>query len=34
MSFSEYLKPAAGVAFFVALAAIYYWFEHRHHQEE
>lgn len=29
MNFSEYLKPAAGVAFFVALAGVYYWFEHR-----
>ncbi|MBI5265589.1 MAG: efflux RND transporter periplasmic adaptor subunit [Bradyrhizobium sp.] len=29
MNFSEYLKPAAGVVFFVALGAVYYWFEHR-----
>ena len=34
MSFSDYLRPAAGVVFFVALAGIYYWFEHRHHPEE
>jgi multidrug efflux pump subunit AcrA (membrane-fusion protein) len=29
MMLSEYLKPAAGVAFFVVLAGSYYWFEHR-----
>lgn len=29
MSFSDYLKPAAGVAFFVVLAGAYYWYEHR-----
>ncbi len=34
MSLSKYLKPAAGVVFFVALGAIYYWFEHRSHPEE
>jgi len=31
MTFSEYLRPAAGVAVFVALAAGTYWFEHRSH---
>ena len=34
MKFSEYLKPALGVVFFVALGAGYYWFEHRSHPEE
>src|SRR3954452_14576895 len=29
MKFSEYLKPALGVVFFVVLAVGYYWFEHR-----
>ncbi len=29
MTLSEYLKPALGVVFFAALAAGYYWFEHR-----
>jgi multidrug efflux pump subunit AcrA (membrane-fusion protein) len=29
MTLSEYLKPALGVAFFAAVAAGYYWFEHR-----
>src|ERR1700726_3059303 len=29
MMLSEYLKPALGVVFFAALAAGYYWFEHR-----
>ena len=34
MTLTQYLKPAAGVLGFAALAAIYYWFEHRpHHQE-
>src|SRR5436190_1606424 len=30
---TEYLKPALGTAFFVALFAAYYWFEHRPHRE-
>src|SRR5436190_11440916 len=30
---TEYLKPALGTAFFVALFAGYYWFEHRPHRE-
>src|SRR5881275_417536 len=34
MKFSEYLKPALGVAFVAALAVGYYWFEHRSHAEE
>jgi len=34
MKLSEYLKPALGVVFFVALGAGYYWFEHRSHPEE
>jgi len=34
MNLSEYLKPALGVAFFVALGAGYYWIEHRSHPEE
>lgn len=34
MKLSEYLKPAAGVVFFVALGGFYYWFEHRPHVEE
>lgn len=34
MNISEYLKPAGTVAFIVALGIGYYWFEHRHHQEE
>ena len=34
MKFSEYLKPALGVAFVAALAVGYYWFEHRPHAEE
>jgi multidrug efflux pump subunit AcrA (membrane-fusion protein) len=29
MKFSQYLKPALGVVFFVVLAVGYYWFEHR-----
>jgi multidrug efflux pump subunit AcrA (membrane-fusion protein) len=29
MTLSEYLKPALGVVFFAALAAGFYWFEHR-----
>jgi len=29
MTLSKYLKPALGVVFFAALAAGYYWFEHR-----
>src|SRR5882762_437506 len=33
MKFSEYLKPALGVVFFVVLAIGYYWFEHRSHPE-
>ena len=31
---SEYLKPALGTAFFVALFAGYYWYEHRPHREK
>jgi multidrug efflux pump subunit AcrA (membrane-fusion protein) len=34
MTLSEYLKPALGVVFFAALAAGYYWFEHRPHPVE
>jgi len=34
MNFSEYLKPALGVAFFAVLGVGYYWFEHRSHAEE
>ena len=34
MKFSEYLKPALGVAFVAALAVGYYWFEHRPRAEE
>ena len=34
MNLSEYLKPALGVAFFVALGGGWYWFEHRSHAEE
>jgi multidrug efflux pump subunit AcrA (membrane-fusion protein) len=34
MKLSEYLKPALGGVFFVALGAGYYWFEHRSHPEE
>jgi len=34
MKFSEYLKPALGVAFFAVLGVGYYWFEHRSHAEE
>ena len=34
MKLSEYLKPALGVIFFVALGAGYYWFEHRSRPEE
>ncbi|MBV9533290.1 MAG: efflux RND transporter periplasmic adaptor subunit [Bradyrhizobium sp.] len=34
MTLTGYLRPAASVLGFAALAAIYYWFEHRpHHQE-
>src|SRR3954452_16773038 len=33
MKFSEYLKPALGVVFFVVLAIGYYWFEHSSHPE-
>jgi len=31
---TEYLKPALGTLFFVALFAGYYWFEHRPHHEK
>jgi multidrug efflux pump subunit AcrA (membrane-fusion protein) len=31
---SEYLKPALGTAFFVALFAGYYWYENRPHREK
>jgi multidrug efflux pump subunit AcrA (membrane-fusion protein) len=34
MKFSEYLKPALGVAFVAVLAVGYYWFEHRPRPEE
>src|SRR5436309_5611995 len=34
MKFSEYLKPALGVAFVAVLAVSYYWFEHRPRAEE
>ena len=34
MKFSEYLKPALGVAFVAVLAVGYYWFEHRPRAEE
>jgi multidrug efflux pump subunit AcrA (membrane-fusion protein) len=34
MKFSEYLKPALGVAFVAVLAVGYYWYEHRPHPEE
>jgi len=34
MKFSEYLKPALGTAFVVAVAVGYYWFEHRPRAEE
>jgi multidrug efflux pump subunit AcrA (membrane-fusion protein) len=34
MKFSEYLKPAVGAVVVVALAAGYYWFEHRPRPEE
>src|SRR5690242_20394676 len=34
MTFSEYLRPAAGAAVFIALAAGTYWFEHRSHPAE
>lgn len=34
MKLSEYVKPALGVVFFVALGAGYYWFEHRSRPEE
>jgi len=34
MNLSEYVKPALGVVFFGALAAGYYWFEHRPRPEE
>jgi len=33
MNFSEYLKPALGVAFFAVLGIGYYWFEHRSRPE-
>src|SRR5258705_231657 len=33
MKFSEYLKPALGVVFFLVLAVGYYSFEHRSHPE-
>jgi len=34
MKFSEYLKPALGVAFVAVLAIGYYWYENRPHPEE
>jgi multidrug efflux pump subunit AcrA (membrane-fusion protein) len=34
MNVSGYLKPAAGVAFVVAVGAFYYWFEHRPRPEK
>ena len=34
MKFSEYLKPALGVAFFAILAAGYYWFENHSRPEK
>jgi len=34
MTLSNYRKPALGVAFFAALAGVYYWLEHRSHHEE
>src|ERR1700682_1711199 len=34
MNFSEYLKPALGVAFFAVLGGGWYWCEHRSHPEE
>src|SRR6201990_445682 len=34
MKFSEYLKPALGVAVVAVLGAGYYWFEHRPRPEE
>jgi multidrug efflux pump subunit AcrA (membrane-fusion protein) len=34
MTFSEYLKPALAVAFFVVLGGGWYWFEHRARPEE
>lgn len=34
MTLTEYLKPAGGVLLFAALIGLYYWFEHRPHQEE
>src|SRR5271154_6432331 len=34
MKLSEYLKPALGVAFFVAFAGGYYWFDHRPQPQE
>jgi multidrug efflux pump subunit AcrA (membrane-fusion protein) len=34
MNFSEYLKPALGVVFFVVAGVGYYWFEHRSRPEE
>ena len=33
MNFSEYLKPALGVAFVVVVGGFYYWFEHRSQPE-
>jgi multidrug efflux pump subunit AcrA (membrane-fusion protein) len=34
MNFSQYIKPALGTVFFVALGVAYYAFEHRSHPEE
>lgn len=34
MTLTKYLKPAGGVLLFAALMGLYYWFEHRPHQEE
>jgi multidrug efflux pump subunit AcrA (membrane-fusion protein) len=34
MNLSEYLKPALGAVFFIALGGGWYWFEHRSHPEE
>jgi multidrug efflux pump subunit AcrA (membrane-fusion protein) len=34
MNVSGYLKPAAGIAFVVAVGAFYYWFEHRPRPEK
>jgi multidrug efflux pump subunit AcrA (membrane-fusion protein) len=34
MNFTQYIKPAAGAALFVAFGIGYYWLEHRTHPEE